>query len=422
MIRHSEDLRRVERAMGGEAELEAIGACLFEGSGAIDTLAGIVEPRHFHDDRARAVFEALLIRSGEGKSTSAESVAPLVKAHGVTADDLVEMMNAVPHGLHVDVHGKRVLEAWKRRQIRYTMTDAIAAARAPATDVDEVLQTAIGKLEAVLENGTSEADDGHIEDHLLRLANTPTLPRHPTGIRSLDGLLRGGLAPGQLICVGARPSVGKSAFCGQMALSIATGGVPALVLSLEMSGHEMTGRYLAQAGASLADTESSGRLAGCPLFVREAGGWSIDRIECEARRYARRYGVKLVVVDYLSLVRPRDGRLPRYEQVGEISRSLKQLALQNELIVVAAQQLSRDIEKREDRRPRMSDFRESGSIEQDSDILLGLDRAVTPDRGDIREARLIVMKHRGGSTGDLTLRFDPRRTLFTDADHERIPV
>jgi replicative DNA helicase len=124
--------------------------------------------------------------------------------------------------------------------------------------------------------------------------------------------------------------------------------------------------------------------------------------------------VKIVFVDYLSLVRPRDARLPRWEQVSDISRSLKLLALRNGLAVVAAQQLSRDIEKRQNRRPLMSDFRESGSIEQDSDILIGIDRPVRPDEGDRTQATLFLMKNRNGETGDLNLQFDPARTLFSE--------
>ena len=413
MIRHNEEVTRVQRAMAGQAELEAVGCCLVDAN-AVDVLVGIVEPRHFGNDRARVVYEAILKLSSVGSFISAEEVAHLVSDKGVSADDLVKMLQCVPHGYHVDSYGRRVLEAWKRRQLRYEMAAAVTTSQESAADIDEVLQDTIRKLETTLENGATDEHDGHIEEHLLRLARTPTPQRFSTGIPNLDHVLSGGFTPGQLVCLGARPAVGKSALCGQIALSIATSGVPALLLSFEMSDFEMTKRFLAQSGASLADVESARRLAAQPLMSRAAGGWSIDRVECEVRRYVRKYGVKLVVVDYLSLVRPRDSRLQRYEQIGDISRSLKQLALRNEITVLAAQQLSRELEKRDDRRPRMSDFRESGSIEQDSDILLGLERAVRPDQGDITNATLCVMKHRQGTTGDLTLRFDPARTRFDE--------
>lgn len=130
--------------------------------------------------------------------------------------------------------------------------------------------------------------------------------------------------------------------------------------------------------------------------------------------YGRRHRVKLLIVDYLSLVRARDARLPRYEQVADISRSLKLLALRTGMAVVAAQQLSREIEKRQNRRPLMSDFRESGSIEQDSDVLIGLDRPVRPDEGNRTDAQLFLMKNRHGETANLQLCFDPMRTLFTE--------
>ena len=119
-----------------------------------------------------------------------------------------------------------------------------------------------------------------------------------------------------------------------------------------------------------------------------------------------------MVVDYLSLVQARDRRLPRYEQVGDISRSLKRLALQCKLVVIAAQQLNRDIERRDSGRPRMSDFRDSGAVEQDADILIGLERPIRPDEGDRTHGTLHVLKHRNGETGELAIGFDPQRRLF----------
>ncbi|MDA0591245.1 MAG: hypothetical protein O3C17_24960, partial [Planctomycetota bacterium] len=198
--------------------------------------------------------------------------------------------------------------------------------------------------------------------------------------------------------------------------SAARAGVPVLLLSLEMTGQEMTDRCSRQAGVRTHDDiDELNALAGLPLFIREAAGWTIDRLEAEARRYSRRHGAKLLIVDYLSLVRARDARLPRYEQVADISRSLKLLALRTGLAVVAAQQLSREIEKRQNRKPMMSDFRESGSIEQDSDVLIGLDRPVRPDEGDRTQSQLFLMKNRHGETGNLRLCFDPVRTLFTES-------
>ena len=115
-------------------------------------------------------------------------------------------------------------------------------------------------------------------------------------------------------------------------------------------------------------------------------------------------------------LRPRDRRLPRHEQVADISRSLKQLALTTGLVVIAPQQLSREIEKRDDKRPRMSDFQESGAVEQDADVLIGLDRATRSGEGDVTKARLHLMKNRAGETGTLPLKYIPNRTLFLDDD------
>lgn len=276
-----------------------------------------------------------------------------------------------------------------------------------------MLSTHVSQIEKLLDGDTTESD-GHIAEHMLAATDEHPTERIATGLSDLNALLDGGFVPGQLVIDGARPSVGKTAFSSGLALSAARAGVPVLFLSLEMTGREMTKRIQRQFGITQLDhVDGQNRLAALPLFVREAAGWSIDQVECEARRYARRHNVEVLFVDYLSLVRPRDARLPRHEQVADISRSLKLLAMKTGLVVVAAQQLSREIEHRKDRRPLYSDFRESGSIEQDADVLIGIDRPVRPDEGDITKGRLFLMKSRNGPTGNLDMEFDPERTLFS---------
>jgi len=340
----------------------------------------------------------------------------MVARDGVSVDDLLQMMESVWHVSHADTYAANVLAGWKRREFGYAMSAAKQSLADPTANVDDILTSTTSTIEGIRDASGPQDETGIIGDALLAAMTTPEAPRIETGLFDFDVLLSGGFAAGQLVTIGARPSVGKTALCSGIALHMARQRVPVLTLSFEMTQREMTARLMAQAGIDgFGHSDALDDLSGLPLFIREAAGWTIERVETIARQYARRHHVQVVVVDYLSLIRPRDARLPRWEQVSDISRSLKLIALRNDLVVIAAQQLGRAIEDRPDHRPRMSDFRESGSIEQDSDILAAIERPTRPDEGDMTAARLHVLKHRNGSTGIIDLRFDPQRTLFTDA-------
>ena len=412
MIDLSEE--QVRRAAARQSEFELIGSLLLDET-AIDEIGRLIKPEQLASESLGVVLSTLLRLRREGRRTDSEAVAAELGQHEGVLQELMRAMNLVPNAAHADYYAQQVLEDFKRRSFNSVATATNAELKRADCTADEVLSGHVSQIERLLDGSTTE-HDGHIAEHLLEACECDSVERFTTGLPDLDTLLDGGFGGGQLVCTGARPSVGKTALCSGMALAAAQSGTAALFLSFEMPGHEMTERIQRQFGvARLADVDGLNRLAGLPLFVREAAGWSIDRLECEARRYARRHDVKVLFVDYLSLVRSRDARLPRYEQVADISRSLKLLALKTGLAVVAAQQLSRDIEKRDNRQPRMSDFRESGSIEQDADVLIGIDRPVRPDEGDRTKGRLFLMKNRNGETGNLNLEFDPQRTLFSES-------
>lgn len=308
-----------------------------------------------------------------------------------------------------------MLAGWQSRSFAQAVADTAFELEQADHAPDEVINRHCRRIERLLDSETPD-NDGKLEDHLLSM-DEEGVERFTSGVSELDLLMDGGFGAGQLTGVGARPSVGRTVFCSGAALAAARSGIPVLFLSFEMTGREMAKRLCDQFGiAGHHDVEPLNELAEFPLYIREAAGWTIDRVEAEARRYNRRHGVKVLFVDYLSLVRARDARLPRYEQVADISRSLKLLALRTGLAVVAAQQLNREIERRQSRRPMMSDFRESGSVEQDADVLIGLDRPVRPDEGDQKAGRLFLMKNRHGETGNLPLHFDLSRRLFSSPE------
>jgi replicative DNA helicase len=256
----------------------------------------------------------------------------------------------------------------------------------------------------------------------------------PSGFRDLDNLL-GGFQPGNLIVIAARPSLGKSALVCNIAENVATkGGLPVAFFSLEMSEAELAHRFIGCKARIPSDRLRKGKVAArdwprvvracnelekAPLWLDDSSDLSMLELRAKARRLAANQGgLGLVIVDYMQLMRPEDPRINRVEQVGQISRGLKILARELNLPVIGVSQLSRAPELRtgkERGRPLLSDLRESGSIEQDSDVVAFIYRASKYDENaDPSEADLIVAKHRNGPTGDVPVVFLEQYPRFVD--------
>jgi replicative DNA helicase len=244
----------------------------------------------------------------------------------------------------------------------------------------------------------------------------------PTGYRDLDERLSG-LQPSNLVIVGARPGMGKTSFAlGLAAHAAVERRIPALVFSLEMSHLELTQRMLC-AEARVDSTrmrngrllesdwpkisQAIGRLGEAPLYIDDNPNLTVMDIRAKARRLASRTGLGLVVVDYLQLMSGRSSAENRQVEVAEISRGLKILARELDVPVVALSQLSRNLETRADKRPVLADLRESGSLEQDADVVLFLyrDELYNSESADRGIAEVIVAKHRNGPTGVTQLAF-----------------
>jgi replicative DNA helicase len=258
-----------------------------------------------------------------------------------------------------------------------------------------------------------------------------------TGYQDLDEITSG-LQPSDMVILAARPSVGKTAFALNIAANAAVQyrkGV--LLFSLEMSKEQLVHRLLCMVGrinskrlrtGFLADaefpklTEAAGKLAPAPIFIDDAADLSILDLRSKARRIRAKHALDLIIIDYLQLMRPSDPRLPRYEQIGEISRGIKGIARELNAPVLALSQLSREAEKDDSGMPRLSHLRESGSIEQDADVVLMLSRPPAHNRdGDGGDApidenliNLFVAKQRNGPTGQVQLVFDREHQQFHD--------
>jgi replicative DNA helicase len=253
----------------------------------------------------------------------------------------------------------------------------------------------------------------------------------PSGFRDLDNLL-GGFQPGNLIVLAARPSLGKSALVCNIAENVATKAkLPVAFFSLEMSEAELAHRFIGCRSRIPSDRLRKGKvstrdwprvvracneLEEAPLWLDDSSDLSLLELRAKARRLAAsQQDLGLVIVDYMQLMRPEDPRVNRVEQVGQVSRGLKILARELSVPVIGVSQLSRAPELRPDKRPILSDLRESGSIEQDADVVSFIYRASKYDEdADPSEADLIIAKHRNGPTGDVPVVFLEQYPRFVD--------
>ena len=257
-----------------------------------------------------------------------------------------------------------------------------------------------------------------------------TITGVPTGYQDLDEHLSG-LQPSNLVVVGGRPSMGKTAFALGLAANAAMSGTPVLFFSLEMSHLEVAQRVLcaeARVDATRmrngrlleADwpkiSSAIGRIGGAPLHIDDNPNVTVMDIRAKARRMRARDGLGLVVVDYLQLMSGRTNAENRQVEISEISRGLKILARELAIPVVALSQLSRGLESRADKRPMLADLRESGAIEQDADVVMFIyrDEIYNPDSADRGAAEIHIAKHRNGPTGAVQLAFVTNYARFAN--------
>ena len=319
--------------------------------------------------------------------------------------------------------------------------DDVAAHRGEARDLIERAEAVLFKIGH--DGGASEMRslESILHDEIDKLEELSKsdvgLTGTPSGFTDLDALT-GGFQPGNLIVLAARPSMGKSAAATNIAEHAAVeAGVPVALFSLEMSETELAHRFLASQARVSSDDLRKGRvraekwpkvlsavekLARAPIFVDDSSDMSVLELRAKSRRLAARHGLGLIVVDYLQLMRP-EGRpdSSRVEQIGQISRGLKILARELDVPVIAVSQLSRAVESRNPPVPMLSDLRESGSIEQDADVVMFIyrDEYYNKESERLGEADMIVAKHRNGPIGEVALTFLPKYPRFANLYRDR---
>ena len=431
-----------------EAEKSVLAACLLNAD-SVEELLLKLKPDSFYRPAHRIIFETIADLNARRIPIDQISVADSLRAQGqldaVGGNAyLVELADNTFALTNWQNHAEIVRRTAILRELILASTQINALAYDAPDDLNQVVEQAEKTLFNVTEKRVSSSFrrmDTLLNDAFEEITKLAEQKSHmagvPTGFRDVDDLFHG-LRGGDLVILAARPGVGKTSFALNMATNAAKAGTSVAFFSLEMSASQLVQRILcAEARVSLSKVrggfiaesdwgniaDASNRLSGLDLYIDDTPGLSILEARAKARRELRKAaGNGLIIVDYLQLMQPpqtrRDGN--RAVEVGEISRGLKILAKEMDMPVIALSQLSRAVEMRGKKRPQLSDLRESGSIEQDADIVMFIDRSMdemeaeSDGRPDLGTAELIVAKHRNGPTRDISLSFVSEYTRFGD--------
>lgn len=359
---------------------------------------------------------------------------------------LTELTNYVPTAAHAEAYADMVTQKAVRRRLIKASSDIAELGFDEDKNIQELLETAESNLFSVSDAGTKQ--DLVSLEHILTESFDRIEELHrdrdklrgvKTGYRDLDNLTAG-LQKSDLLILAARPAMGKSTFALNIAYNIANREKQAvLVFSLEMSKEQLVDRMLAEAAGvdawnirtgNLSDDDfeklsnAMGEMAEAPIFIDDTPGLTVLEMRTKARREAHNQPLGLIIVDYLQLMSGSRGMgndFNRVQEVSEISRGLKLIARELNVPVVALSQLSRSVESRNPQIPQLADLRESGSIEQDADLVMFLYREdyYNPETDRQHITDLIIAKHRNGPTGRIELYFHPERLRFMSLEKKR---
>jgi len=412
-----------------------------------DAIADVVEVLRSHDFYRPAhetIYDGILDLYGRGEPADAVTVAAELTKRGDLSRIggpayLHTLLTSVPTAANAGYYARIVRERAVLRRLVAAGTRIVQLGyAADGGDVEEIVNTAQAEVYAVTERRTSEdyvplgeVIEGTIDEIEASGHRGEGMVGVPTGFADLDRLTNG-LHPGQMVVIAARPAMGKSTVGLDIARSASIrNNLAAVIFSLEMSRNEITMRLLsAEARIPLQNmrkgamreedwtrlARTMGEVSEAPLYIDDSPNMSLMEIRAKCRRLKQRHDLKLVVVDYLQLMTSGRRVESRQQEVSEFSRALKLLAKELELPVIAISQLNRGPEQRTDKKPQMSDLRESGSIEQDADMVILLHREDAYERESSRagEADFIVAKHRNGPTDTITVAFQGHYSRFVD--------
>ncbi|MBG0819071.1 replicative DNA helicase [Planomonospora sp. ID82291] len=431
-----------------EAEQSVLGAMLI-GARCIDDVAAVIRPADFYRPGHRTIAAVIVEMNARGEAVDVLTVLNELERRGELArvgggTYLHTLTAVVPTAANAVYYARIVKDKAILRQIIEEGTRLVAHGYGgDAEDADAVRERVIAELSGREEGADVIGLDELMAAHIDQMERGDDSTRAPLPYRDLTALL-GGLRAGQLVIVGARPSVGKSVVALDIARHAALQhGLPVYLASLEMSRGELANRLLAAEGripltdlsnGTLSDeqwgriAQVSARLAEAPhLVIDDTTNVTVERLRAQLRKMARRADIgpaRLLVVDYLQLMRPlqtagRKTAENRQVEVAEMSRDLKLLAKEFAIPVVVVAQLNREVEHRADKRPVISDLRESGALEQDGDVVILLYRNDDPAAGVVGELELIVGKNRNGPTGSVAVAFQGHYARAVDMARPR---
>jgi len=426
-----------------EAEQAVLGGLMLD-SNAWDAVADIVSSADFYRRDHHLIFEAIAEIAEKSGPCDAVTVSELLERKGLAEETgglayLGTLARDTPSAANVRSYAEIVRERSIMRQLVAAGGHiASAALESGGRSATELVDEAERRVFEIAERGTrSRAGFRAIKDLLpAAIDRLDLLHQSPgqatgvtTGFTELDRMTAG-LQPGDLIVIAGRPSMGKTTLAVNIAENAAVGrGVPAAVFSMEMSSEQLTMRMIASLGrvnqahlrtGQFSDEDWSringaiAQLSAAPLYVDETPALTPTEVRARARRLKREKGLGLIVVDYLQLMQVHGSKENRATEISEISRGLKALAKELQVPVIALSQLNRGVEQRTEKKPVMSDLRESGAIEQDADVIMMIYREEVYEPNTTRKgiADIIIAKQRNGPVGEVHLTFLGEYTRF----------
>lgn len=437
-----------------ELEEMVLGALMLE-KDAYTEVCDLLVPESFYDPRNQKIFDAISRLGSNQRPIDMLTVIEQLRANGTLEEvggavAITDLTARVTSAAHVEYHARIIAQKYLARRLISFASTIQGQAFDESNDIDDLLQQAEGELfeisQTQLKREVVQVDSviNQAMQQIQAAANRESgLSGLPTGYEALDKLTSG-WQNSDLIIIAARPAMGKTAFVLSMAKNMAVDfNIPVAIFSLEMSNVQLVNRMISNVCEITGDTIRSGRLSdeewdrlnsrvnnlfGAPIYIDETPGLSITELRTKARRLVREHQVQIIIIDYLQLMNATGMKFgSREQEVSTISRNLKALAKELKIPVIALSQLNRSTETREDKRPVLSDLRESGAIEQDADFVAFIHRPEYYTRSsedaagnDIRGlAEFIVAKHRSGQVDTVKMRFTSKFVRFENWEDSR---
>ena len=440
-----------------ELEEAVLGALMIE-KDAYSLVSEILRPESFYEHRHQLIYAAITDLAIQQKPIDILTVAEQLRSRGNLEEAggpfyITQLSGKVASSAHIEYHARIIAQKFLARELISFTSNIQTKAFDETQDVDDLMQEAEGKLFEISQQNMKK-DYTQINPVIQEAyemlqkaaARTDGLSGLSSGFHQLDKMTSG-WQNSDLIIIAARPAMGKTAFVLSMAKNMAVNSkVPVALFSLEMSNVQLVNRLIVNVCEIPGEKIKSGQLApyewgqldykikelyDAPLYVDDTPSLSVFELRTKARRLVREHGVKIIIIDYLQLMNASGMSFgSRQEEVSTISRSLKGLAKELNIPIIALSQLNRGVENREGidgKRPQLSDLRESGAIEQDADMVCFIHRPeyykiYQDDRGnDLRGmAEIVIAKHRNGAVGEVLLRFKGEFTRFSNPEDDMV--